>query len=182
MHFAIGTTNIPKTQAVEQLISTSPYTLGATFSNYKIPSWVSDMPKTLTEIREWARNRARNTKAQCLLADYYVGMEWWVYKDSVWGEYWLLGIAYIEDRDGVGYYGYSCHLAVPKAVVEWLFDGNNKELEEVVYHLGWWKNIWDSHGSFFEWTDGMLTRKEQFLMALQCAIAPHFNTYYSLSK
>ena len=42
------------------------------------------------------------------------------------------------------------------------------------------KNIGDHHGSYHAWTDGMLTRKEQFVMATQCAIAPFFNDFYQL--
>ena len=42
------------------------------------------------------------------------------------------------------------------------------------------KNIGDHHGSYHAWTDGMLTRKEQFVMATQCAIAPFFNEFYSI--
>lgn len=38
MHFAIGTTNKQKSDAIEHVLSTSPYTSGATFSNHKVAS------------------------------------------------------------------------------------------------------------------------------------------------
>lgn len=179
MHFAIGTTNNPKSAAIEHVLLTSPYTSGATFSNHKVESWVSDMPTTLEELRTWARNRAMHIRREKPYADYFVGMEGGVYQDYEWEEYWLLGVVYIEDRDGVGYYGYSCHLRVPDAVVDGLFDGQGRDLEQVVHSLGGEENIGDKQGSFYAWTDGMLSRREQFIMATECAIAPFFNEYYS---
>lgn len=178
MHFAIGTTNKPKSAAVEHVLATSPYTSGATFSGHRVASGVPDMPTTLEELRTWAQNRARNTKAENPDADYYIGMEWWVYKDREWDEYWLIGVVYIENQDGRGNYGYSCHLRVPDAVVDGLFDGKGRDLEQVVHSLGGEENIGDKEWSYHAWTDGMLSRREQFIMATQCAIAPFFNRFY----
>lgn len=178
MHFAIGTTNIPKSAAIEHVLTSSPYTSGATFSNHKVPSWVPDMPTTLEELRIWAKNRAIHTRWECPDADYFVGMEWGVYKDFEWETYWLLGIVYIEDTQGNWHFWYSCHLEVPERVVEWLFDGQWRDLEQVVHTLGGEENIGDKNGSFHAWTDGMLTRRDQFIMATQCAIAPFFNHFY----
>lgn len=178
MHFAIGTTNKPKSAAIEHVLLTSPYTTGATFSNHRVESGVPDMPTTLEELRTWAQNRAINTRREKPDADYFVGMEGGVYQDALWEEYWLLGVVYIEDREGKWYYGYSCHLRVPDAVVDILFDWQGRDLEQIVHILGWEENIWDKQGAFAEWTDNILTRREQFIMATQCAIAPIFNSYY----
>lgn len=178
MHFAIGTANKPKSEAIEHVLATSPYTSGATFSNHRVPSGVPDMPTTLEELRTGAKNRAVYTRREKPDADYFVGMEGGVYKDYEWEEYWLLGVVYIENQDGVGYWWYSCHLRVPDAVVERLFDGQWRDLEQIVHALGGEENIGDKQGSFHVWTDGMLSRKEQFIMATQCAIAPFFNEFY----
>jgi inosine/xanthosine triphosphatase len=180
MHFAIGTTNKPKSEAIEQVLSTSPYTSGATFSNHKVESGVPDMPTTLQELRTWAKNRAIYTRRENPDADYYVGMEGGVYQDSEGAEYWLIGVVYIENSTGQWYYGYSCHLRVPDAVVDGLFDGQQRDLEQVVHALGGEANIGDKQGSYHAWTDGMLSRREQFIMATQCAVAPFFNQYYHI--
>ena len=180
MHFAIGTRNTPKSEAVEYVLSTSPYTPWATFSNHSVPSGVSDMPTTLAELRTGAWNRAVNVRRECPHADYFIWMEGWVYTDTLWENYWLIGIVYIENRDWEWYYWYSCHLQVPKRVVEGLFDGRWRDLEEVMHSLGSDPAIGDKKGSYSEWTDAMLTRREQFIMATQCALAPHFNRYYTL--
>jgi len=178
MHFAIGTANTPKSQAIEYVLNTCPYTKGATFSNHKVPSGVPDMPTNLREIRTGAKNRAIFTRRENPDADYFVGMEGGVYQDTEGENYWLLGVVYIEDRDGVGHFGYSCHLEVPEKITEGLFDGRGRDLEQVVESITGVKNIGDQHGSFYEWTDGILTRKDQFVMASECAIAPFFNRYY----
>jgi non-canonical (house-cleaning) NTP pyrophosphatase len=75
MHFVIGTLNTPKSEAIASVLQTSPYTQGATFSNYKVASGVPDMPLSLTDIRAGARNRARNCRRECSEGDYYIGME-----------------------------------------------------------------------------------------------------------
>ena len=178
MHFAIGTINKPKSEAIEHVLSTSPYTSGATFSSHRVSSWVSDMPTSLDELRTWAKNRVISTRRDISDADYYIGMEGGVYRDIEWEEYWLIGVVYIEDRDGSWHFWYSCHLRVPDRVVDGLLDGQGRDLEQVVYALGWEENIWDKQWSYHAWTDGMLSRKEQFIMATQCALAPFFNKYY----
>lgn len=178
MHFAIGTANIPKSQAIEEVLSTSPYTSGAIFSNHRVASWVPDMPTTLRELRTGAKNRAIHTRREMPTADYFVGMEWGVYQDSEWEEYWLLWVVYIENSDGIGHYGYSYHLEVPKAVQERLFDGQWHDLEQIMHELSGVSHIWDAGWSPSLWSDGMLVRKDEFLFATQAALAPFFNTYY----
>lgn len=82
MHFAIGTTNAPKSEAIEYVLATSPYTSGASFSPHKVPSGVPDMPTTLQELRTGAKNRAIYTRREEPNADFFVGMEGGVYQDS----------------------------------------------------------------------------------------------------
>lgn len=179
MHFAIGTTNIPKSAAIEYVLNTCPYTKWvATFSNHKVASGVPDMPTNLEELRTWAKNRAIHCRREKPDADYFVGMEGGVYRDYEGDTYWLLGIVYIENREGKWHFGYSCHLEVPEAVVDGLFDGRGRDLEQVVHSLGGEESIGDKEGSFHAWTDGMLSRKAQFIMATQCAISPFFNEFY----
>lgn len=179
MHFIIGTTNIPKSEAIEHVLRSSPYLTGEmNVSKYKVNSWVPDMPLSLRDIRNGAKNRAQELRKIDPTADFYVWMEWWVYKDSEWDEYWLIGIVYIENEQWAGNHGYSCHLKVPEKVIEWLLDGSSRDLEQVMHSLWWEENIWDKNGCYDAWTDGVLDRKQQFIMATECAIAPFFNQYY----
>lgn len=178
MHFAIGTTNKPKSAAIEHVLATSPYTSGATFSNHKVASGVPDMPTTLEELRTGAKNRAIYTRRECPDADYFVGMEGWVYQDNEWEEYWYVWVVYIEDRDGRGNWWYSGHLRVPTRVVELLFDGRHLDLEEVMHELTGEEHVGDKQGSGAVWSDGFLTRQEQFIIASKCALVPHFSKFY----
>ena len=178
MHFAIGTANKPKSEAIEHVLTTSPYTSGATFSNHKVESWVPDMPTTLQELRTWAQNRAINTRREKPDADYFVGMEGGVYQDSEWEEYWYVWVVYIENWDGVGNWWYSGHLRVPPPVVDLLFDGRHLDLEQVMHELTGEENVWDKQWSGAVWSNGFLTRQEQFIMAAKCAIVPHFSKFY----
>lgn len=81
------------------------------------------MPTTLSELKTGAKNRAIHTRRESPNADFFVGMEGGVYHDSIDEKYWLMGVVYIENRDGEGHFGYSCHLEVPERVVDGLFDG-----------------------------------------------------------
>ena len=178
MHFAIGTINKPKSRAIEHVLATSPYTSGATFSNHRVSSWVSDMPTTLEELRTGAKNRAIYARRNAPDADYFVGMEWWVYRDSLWEEYWYVWVVYIENHDWCWYFGYSAHLRVPDTVVDLLFDGRNLDLEQVMREISGEENVWDKQGSGAVWSDGFLTRQEQFILATKCALVPHFSIFY----
>ncbi len=179
MHFAIGTTNKPKSEAIEQVLMSSVYTKWqATFSNYKVSSWVSDIPLSLEEIRTGAKNRAVYCRREKPDADYFVGMEWGVYKDYEWDNYWIMWVVYIENQDGKWHYGYSYHLEVPEKVAERLFDGRGHDLEQIMHELSGEENIGDTGGSPSLWSDGMLIRKDEFIYATQAALAPFFNRFY----
>jgi inosine/xanthosine triphosphatase len=178
MHFAIWTKNKPKSEAIEHVLATSPYTSGATFSNHSVPSGVPDMPTTLEELRTGAKNRAIYCRREKPDSDYFVGMEGGVYQDYEGEEYWYVWVVYIEDRDGKGNWGYSAHLRVPGSVVELLFDGRGRDLEQIVHELSWEESVWDKQGSGAVWSDGFITRQEQFILATKGALVPLFNRFY----
>ena len=58
------------------------------------------MPKSLSELKIGAKNRALHTRREASEADFFVCMEGGVYKDSIDETYWLIGVVYIENRDG----------------------------------------------------------------------------------
>lgn len=180
MFFALGTTNIPKTNAIHEALDSCPYLQcqDVEVKWYKVSSGVPDMPLTLEDLRTWAKNRTREVRNLCPEADFFIGMEGGVYQDSVWEEYWLTGIVYIENARGIGHYGYSCHMPVPEKVLMWLLDWSGRDLEQIMEGFGEVAGIGDRHGSFGIWSADMLTRTDQFRLATQCAIVPFFNSYY----
>lgn len=180
MHFAVGTKNKPKREAVESVLRTSAYTKNIPYSisYHAVSSWVSDMPTTLTELRNGAKNRAILTRREASDADYYIGMEWGVYQDYVWEEYWLVGVVYIEDQEGRGYFWYSAHLRVPTPIVEGLFDGRWRDLEEIIEDILGEASVGDKEGSFGLFSDGTIPRSEAFAQAIRSALVPHFSKFY----
>ncbi len=58
------------------------------------------MPTTLAELKIGAKNRALHTRRDVPSADFFVGMEGGVYRDSIDEKYWLIGVVYIENQDG----------------------------------------------------------------------------------
>lgn len=180
MHFIIGTLNIPKSEAIEEVLKNSPYINWAiSISNYKASSWVPDMPLSLTDIRNGARNRVQSLRNIDSTWDFYIGMEWWVYKDYVSDSYWIMWVVYIENIKWEWHYWYSYHLEVPSKIVTELYNGRWEDLETIMHRLGAEKNIWDKWGSPSAWSDGTLIRKDEFVYAAKAALAPFFNSYYS---
>ncbi len=62
-------------------------------------------------------------------------MEGGVYQDYEGENYWIMGVVYIENQDGIGHYGYSYHLEVPQSVAAILFDGRGLDLEQIMQSL-----------------------------------------------
>jgi len=184
MLFALGTTNTPKTNAIREALTTCPYLLGVDvdIQGYRVASWIPDMPLTLAELRTGAKNRAIAVRLLCPEANYFVGMEGGVYRDSVWEEHWLTGLVYMENRDWQGHFGYSCHMPVPEIVVQKLYDGSGRDLEQIMHEIAGVENIGDHAGSFALWSSNMLTRTDQFRLATQCAIVPFFSSFYTTKK
>ena len=179
MYFLIGTTNIPKSEAIEQVLRESPYIWEDLHtSKFKVNSWVPDMPITLKDIKNGAKNRTIELRKIDPNADFYIWMEWWVYKDFEWENYWIMWVVYIENQEGIGHYWYSYHLEVPEKVVKILHNWNWLDLEEIMHSLGAEANIGGTGWSPSLWTDGVLVRKDEFIFAAQAALAPFFNKYY----
>ncbi len=145
---------------------------------YKVPSGVSDMPLSLQELREGAKNRAQAIIALGIEADYYVGMEGGVFPDPIGPETWMAGVIYIESVHKVGHYGYTTHIRVPDKIRDRLYDGSNADLETIMHELAGIESVGEKNGSFGAWSDDMITRTDAFASATQAALAPFFNNFY----
>jgi non-canonical (house-cleaning) NTP pyrophosphatase len=126
MLFALGTTNIPKTQALQVALENCPYMTDqeVDIRGFKVDSGVPDMPLTLEDLRIGAKHRTQEVRQLFPEADFFVGMEGGVYRDAIGDEYWLMGVVYIENISGEGHFAYTCHMPVPDAVVVGLHDGS----------------------------------------------------------
>lgn len=181
MKIAIGTLRAPKIAGVEEAFRTSPYfadsQLTVEFVPHDAPSGISHMPLSQNEVMQGARNRAEYLLAHVHDVDFCIGLEGGTSK--VAQRAYLFGCAYLCDHKGVGYFGFSPWLMVPEVVTRMLYD-EGKELGPIMRDLAKGKDVRSENGSMGEWSNDMLTRKDEFVAATQAALAPHFNSYYRM--
>lgn len=177
MKIAIGTTSPPKVAAIEKVIDSSVFFSWATIQYVceKVPSDVSDMPLSLEENMNWAKNRAQNTKKLIDDADYYIGMEWWT--QIIENKAYLFWVCYIENSLWESHYGFSPLLEVPEDITKWLYE-NGEELWPLISQISGQEKVWNKNGAFWIWTQDQFTRKDQFHAAIICSFAPFFSKYY----
>lgn len=180
MRIAIGTTKKPKIDGVKEGIAECPYLSKIETIEYitqKVESDVSDMPLDINETMQWAKNRARNIKKLWIDADFYIGIEWWI--NTMWEKSYLGGVMYIENSDGVWHFWFSPFIEIPQTIHKRLFE-NKEELWPIMSELSGIVDIGSENGSMWAWSNDMFTRKDEFSVAFKAAIAPFFNTYYTL--
>ena len=123
--FAVGTTRAPKVDGIKaglEICATRYPTLDVerVFVCEKTESGVSDMPLSIEETMQGAKNRANSLLAQGIDADYYVGIEGGV---SRFGEKsYLFGTVYVQNREGEGHFGISPMIEVPSAIDRMLYE------------------------------------------------------------
>lgn len=179
MIIAIWTTKTPKVEGIKEAVESYPplFWIEIEYVLKKVESCVSDMPLSLEETMQWAKNRARNLKKLWITADYYVWPEWWTW-DIEWTKY-LGGLIYIEDKNEEWHYWFSNMIEVPtlitkKLYVEWW------DLWPIMSELSGITNIQSKNWAMWALSDDMLNRKDQFVKSFYSAISPFFNKYYKL--
>ena len=132
------------------------------------------MPISLDETILWAKNRAHNV-SKITDANFYIWMEWWT--TLIWEKAFLFGCVYIVSPDWKEHFWLSPMMELPTEFQRRIYE-NWEELGPVLQEISW--ELWASQksGSFWHWSDNMLTRKDQFSLAFIAAISPFFNQYY----
>ena len=179
MKIAIWTIRKAKVEWIKEWVSKCPYFKDkkVEYILEKVSSDISDMPLSLEETMQGAKNRARNLKKKWIDADFYIGIEWWTY--IVQDKAYLVGLVYIENNEGEGHFGFSPAIEVPEKIRKMLYE-DWKELWPIMEELSWIVDIRSENGSMGAWSDDMLQRKDEFVQAFQAAISPFFNKYYKL--
>ena len=178
--FAVGTTRAPKVDGIKaglEICAThyAPLAGEKTFICEKTESGVSDMPLSIEETMQGAKNRANSLLAQGVDADYYVGIEGGV---SRFGDKaYLFGTVYVQNREGEGHFGISPMIEVPSSIDHMLYV-EGKELGPVMAKLSGKVDIRSENGSMGAWSEDMFTRKDEFEVAMKAAMAPFFNKFY----
>ena len=174
----LWTKSPPKVKAIEEAIEKCVY-----FKNkdieiipLKVSSWISDMPISEEENMLWAKNRAENCKKE-IEADFYVWMEWWT--TIIWNKAYLFWVVYILDNSWKWHYWFSNKMEVPEFFRQKIYD-ENLELWPVLSEVTKEENASKKWWAFAHWSDDMLTRKDQFVLAFLSGIVPFFNKYYKI--
>jgi non-canonical (house-cleaning) NTP pyrophosphatase len=133
------------------------------------------MPVSEEENMKWAKNRAENCKKE-IKADFYIWMEWWT--TMILDKAYLFWVVYILDNFWKWHYWFSNKMEIPE-FFRWKIYDENLELWPVLSEAT--KEEWASQKwwAFAHWSDDMLTRKDQFVLAFLSGIVPFFNKYYN---
>lgn len=179
MKIIIGTESPPKVQAIKEAIEKCPYFQGQDIElvSIKADSDISDMPTSMTENMLGAKNRAHNAQKIHSDADFYIGMEWGT--DFIGDKSYLFGVVYILSKNGNGHFGVSNMVEVPRIFHDKIYY-EKQELWPILSEITGVSDASKKNGAFGAWTDDIFTRKDQFMFAFLSAIAPFYNTYYSL--
>ncbi|MCD5380680.1 DUF84 family protein, partial [Candidatus Gracilibacteria bacterium] len=110
-------------------------------------------------------------------ADFYIGMEGGT--TLIGNNAYLFGAVYILDSEGNHHLGCSPFMEVPEVFQKRIYD-NGEELGPVLSEYTGEEKISQKGGAFGCWSDDMLTRKDQFMLAFTSAISPFYNKYYKL--
>lgn len=185
MKLAIWTTKEPKVEWIRVGVQECPYfqdIIAQTKEDVEyilesVSSDISDMPLSIEETMEWAKNRARNLIKKGIDADFYIGMEGWA---TIIGDKKYLGwVVYIENKAGEWHFGFSPMLEIPGKVEKMLYE-DKEELGPIMSKLSGVTNIQSKEGSMWARSANMFIRKNEFWDAFKAAIAPFFNDFYKL--
>ena len=178
MKIAIWTKSPPKVAAIEEAIKNCIYFEWKNIEiiPLKVESWISDMPISEQENMAWAKNRAFNCKKE-IEADFYIWMEGWM--TMIQEKAYLFWVVYILDKNWKWHYWFSNKMEVPELFREKIYD-QNLELWPVLSEVTLEENASKKWWAFAHWSNDMLTRKDQFVLAFLSWIVPFFNKYYKL--
>jgi inosine/xanthosine triphosphatase len=118
-----------------------------------VPSGVPDMPMSLDELFQGAKNRA-GAALMSLSADFGVGLEGG-FEDTKQGVF-LTSFVVVVSKEGILGYSRSGGLLMPERIVKEVHKG--KELEEVMDEIMGEKNVGEKQGAIGFFTNNLITR------------------------
>lgn len=179
MKIAIGTERIPKVEWIKTAVNESPFFVWVevTYHLKSVPSDISDMPLSLEETMQWAKNRAQNLKKHWIDADFYIGIEGGAKKIN--GKAYLGWIVYIENKEWKWHFWLSPFIEIPELIEKKLYEEGH-ELWPLMWELSGRTDIKSENGSMGAWSNNMLTRMDEFRSAFHAAISPFYNDYYEM--
>jgi len=178
MKIVIWTKAPPKVNAIKDAIEKCIYFEWKDIEiiDIKVDSGISDMPISIEENMQWAKNRANNTKKE-VIADLYIWMEGWTTK--IWDKAYLFWVVYIMDNKWKWHYWFSNMMELPQIFEERIYN-KKEELWPILSEITWVESASKKTWAFGHWSDNMLTRKDQFYLAFLSAIPNFYNKYYKM--
>jgi len=173
MKIAIGTLNPAKINPTKKVLSN--FFSDVEFVGINVSSNVSEMPLTNEEMIEGAINRAKNALKK-IDADYGVGLEGGVYNTN-YGMF-LAGWVAIINKDGKIGLGSGPRMLLPNKVKKAMLKGEElgPYLEKNYPEVG---EIRRKNGAYGLFSDNLVTRPENFDIAIRCAFTPFINNLYN---
>ncbi len=163
MNVIITSLNPAKINAVKFAFSQAMPDVTFTFTSISVASDVADQPMSCKETKQGALNRVFNAKQQYPNADYYVGLEAGIEKNSTFA--WMI----IDNGEKIGE-SRSSSLPLPPAVITAINKG--KELGDVMDEQFGTINIKQKGGAIGVLTNNLLTRSSVYQQALILALIP----------
>lgn len=154
MLISVGSTNPTKIQPVSDVFS--HHFKDCKVRGVSVPSGVSEQPMDIDEMYKGALNRAINALQAVKDADYGVGIEGGIHKQSFgWFEHSIVVIVNKKREIGIGASG---GLVLPEIIMDSIHKGKNLE-EAIDSHFNTNK-IGEGMGMFGIFTKGVVTRSE----------------------
>jgi inosine/xanthosine triphosphatase len=186
MRIAIGSANMPKLNAVKQAVSSVYPELKHEFVSHAEDSGVEDHPTTAERGRLGALNRATRSRARFDHADFWIGIEGAMNRESVpryvdsrltWVEQWFeLGLVVVIDKHGHVQDGQSSGLTIPSFYAKDIVAGSDLNL--VIEHHHGIERIGDHGGATQLLTGGALNRVSSYVPGIIQALAPFKHSKY----
>lgn len=171
MKIAIGTTNIVKVQAVEEVIEDYPHLSNAEIIPVSVPSEISEQPMSLEEIITGAKNRAKNAFAACDGCTYSFGIESGLFQ-AVGTQSGYLEACICIIYDGTNFHtGLSCGFEIPTEILKLVVD-HKMDLSQACFESGFSANakLGAAEGIIGLLTKGRIVRKEYTKQCVKTAL------------
>ncbi len=186
MRVAVGSTRIPKVEAVREALGIFAAALAPDASealdiySYDVSNGAPAMPLSVEQLMRGAKGRVENLilqlKRERAEADFYIGLEGGFHVvdfDVARRQIFLESWAYVSDGHQ-GYYGHGGGVFVPPRLSSPVVD-RGIELGIVIDRFTEESDIRSKQGAWGVLTRDILTRRHSFVIALIAAFAPFYN-------
>jgi len=171
MEVCVGSTNPTKLKGVRNAFSM--FYNNVNIKGYNVQTGIPPQPIGLELTIEGAKRRAISSLTIGERCDFGVGVEAGFI--PIEDKFFDVQIAFVTDRNGIGFYGFSPMFMVPKTFVEKILAGEYKELEEVVDSYFHTKNIGEKGGFISLLSKGRIRREDLVFYAVAMALIPFIN-------